>query len=106
MESCWRWTRRSTSMTTHSSATSICRNFMIPQRKTQKRLKHQNFLDVGGGTTTERIKEAFKILLSDANTKVVLVNIFGGIVHCDRVATGIIEAAKQVHLKIPLVVRL
>ena len=65
-----------------------------------------NFLDVGGGTTTERIKEAFKILLSDANTKVVLVNIFGGIVHCDRVATGIIEAAKQVHLKIPLVVRL
>lgn len=65
-----------------------------------------NFLDVGGGTTAERIREAFKILLSDKKTKVVLVNIFGGIVHCDKVALGIVEAAKQVNLKIPLVVRL
>lgn len=65
-----------------------------------------NFLDVGGGATTERITNAFKILLSDNNTKVVLVNIFGGIVHCDKVASGIVEAAREVHLKIPLVVRL
>lgn len=65
-----------------------------------------NFLDVGGGATTDRITNAFKILLSDKKTKVVLVNIFGGIVQCDKVATGIIEAAKQVKLKIPLVVRL
>ena len=65
-----------------------------------------NFLDVGGAATVERITEAFKILLSDSKTKVVLVNIFGGIVHCDKVASGIVETAKKVHLSIPLVVRL
>jgi len=65
-----------------------------------------NFLDVGGGATTEKVTAAFKILLSDENVKAVLVNIFGGIMKCDVVAQGIVEAAKQVHLKVPLVVRL
>ena len=65
-----------------------------------------NFLDVGGGATTEKVTEAFKIILSDKNVKGVLVNIFGGIMRCDVVATGVVEAAKQVQLSVPLVVRL
>ena len=65
-----------------------------------------NFLDVGGGATIERVTEAFKIILSDSNVKGILVNIFGGIMKCDVIATGVIEAARQVSLKVPLVVRL
>ena len=65
-----------------------------------------NFLDLGGGATTEKVTEAFKIILSDKNVKAVLVNIFGGIMRCDVVATGVVEAAKQVKLAVPLVVRL
>jgi succinyl-CoA synthetase beta subunit len=65
-----------------------------------------NFLDVGGGATIERVTEAFKIILSDKNVKGILVNIFGGIMKCDVIATGVIEAAKQVGLQVPLVVRL
>ena len=65
-----------------------------------------NFLDVGGTATPERVAAAFKIILSDSNVKGILVNIFGGIVRCDVVATGIIEAAKAVNLSVPLVVRL
>ncbi|KIH75684.1 succinyl-CoA synthetase beta subunit [Geoalkalibacter ferrihydriticus] len=65
-----------------------------------------NFLDVGGGATIERVTEAFKIILSDAKVKGILVNIFGGIMKCDIIATGVIEAAKQVGVKVPLVVRL
>ncbi len=65
-----------------------------------------NFLDVGGGATIERVTEAFKIILSDAKVKGILVNIFGGIMKCDVIATGVIEAAKQVGVKVPLVVRL
>ena len=65
-----------------------------------------NFLDVGGGATTEKVTAAFKILLSDRNVKAILVNIFGGIMKCDVVATGVVEAAKQVKLQVPLVVRL
>jgi succinyl-CoA synthetase beta subunit len=65
-----------------------------------------NFLDVGGGATTEKVTEAFKIILSDANVKGVLVNIFGGIMKCDVIANGVVEAARQVHLQHPLVVRL
>jgi len=65
-----------------------------------------NFLDVGGGATKENVTEAFRILLSDPNVKGILVNIFGGIMKCDVIATGIIEAAKEVSLKVPLVVRL
>ncbi|MCP3917212.1 MAG: ADP-forming succinate--CoA ligase subunit beta [bacterium] len=65
-----------------------------------------NFLDVGGGATTENVTAAFKILLSDANTLGVLVNIFGGIMKCDVIANGVVEAVKQVDLKVPLVVRL
>ena len=65
-----------------------------------------NFLDVGGGATIERVTEAFKIILSDKNVKGILVNIFGGIMKCDVIATGVIEAAKQVSLQVPLVVRL
>jgi len=65
-----------------------------------------NFLDVGGGATIERVTEAFKIILSDQKVKGILVNIFGGIMKCDVIATGVIEAAKQVGVKVPLVVRL
>ncbi|MCP4896340.1 MAG: succinate--CoA ligase subunit beta, partial [bacterium] len=65
-----------------------------------------NFLDVGGAASQERVAAAFRILLSDPNVKGVLVNIFGGIVRCDMIAHGVIEAAKEVGLSIPLVVRL
>ena len=65
-----------------------------------------NFLDVGGGATIERVTEAFKIILSDHKVKGILVNIFGGIMKCDVIATGIIEAAKQIGVTVPLVVRL
>lgn len=65
-----------------------------------------NFLDVGGGATAERVTEAFKIILSNENVKAILVNIFGGIVRCDVIAEGIIEAVKQVDVKVPVIVRL
>jgi succinyl-CoA synthetase beta subunit len=65
-----------------------------------------NFLDVGGGATTEKVTAAFKILLSDPNVRAVLVNIFGGIMKCDVIASGVVAAAREVHLAIPLVVRL
>jgi succinyl-CoA synthetase beta subunit len=65
-----------------------------------------NFLDVGGGATAEKVTEAFKIILSDENVKGIFVNIFGGIMKCDIIAEGVVEAAKQVELKVPLVVRL
>ncbi|MEE4464716.1 ADP-forming succinate--CoA ligase subunit beta, partial [Azotobacter chroococcum] len=68
--------------------------------------KPANFLDVGGGATKERVTEAFKIILSDANVKAVLVNIFGGIVRCDMIAEGIIGAVREVGVKVPVVVRL
>jgi succinyl-CoA synthetase beta subunit len=65
-----------------------------------------NFLDVGGGASQERVAAAFRILLSDPHVKGVLINIFGGIVRCDMIARGVIEAAKEVKLAVPLVVRL
>ena len=65
-----------------------------------------NFLDVGGGADAEQVTEAFNIILKDDNVKGILVNIFGGIMKCDVIATGILEAAKAVHLDRPLVVRL
>jgi len=65
-----------------------------------------NFLDVGGGATKERVSEAFKIILSDKNVKGILVNIFGGIVRCDLIAEGIIGAVEEVHVDVPVVVRL
>jgi succinyl-CoA synthetase beta subunit len=65
-----------------------------------------NFLDVGGGVSEEAVKNAFKILISDKDVKAALINIFGGIVRCDLVASGIVKAAKELELKIPMVVRL
>ncbi|MEQ1636404.1 MAG: ADP-forming succinate--CoA ligase subunit beta [Methylococcales bacterium] len=65
-----------------------------------------NFLDVGGGATKERVAAAFKLILSDHNVKAVLVNIFGGIVKCDIIAEGIIAAIEEVHVNVPVVVRL
>ncbi|WP_156839687.1 ADP-forming succinate--CoA ligase subunit beta [Novosphingobium aquimarinum] len=65
-----------------------------------------NFLDVGGGATTEKVTAAFKIILGDPNVKGILVNIFGGIMKCDVIAEGIVAAAKDVNLSVPLVVRL
>ena len=65
-----------------------------------------NFLDVGGGATKERVAEAFKLILSDANVKAVFVNIFGGIVRCDMIAEGIIGAVEEVGVEVPVVVRL
>jgi succinyl-CoA synthetase beta subunit len=65
-----------------------------------------NFLDVGGGANVETVKNGFRIILSDENVKAVLINIFGGIVRCDRIANGIIEAVKDLGLNVPVVVRL
>lgn len=65
-----------------------------------------NFLDVGGGATTEKVTEAFKIMLANSKVKCILVNIFGGIMRCDVIANGVVEAARQVALRVPLVVRL
>ncbi len=65
-----------------------------------------NFLDVGGGASTEKVTEAFKIMLKNRNLKAILVNIFGGIMKCDVIAEGVVAAARQVSLKVPLVVRL
>jgi len=65
-----------------------------------------NFLDVGGGATTEKVAEGFKILLSDPQVKAILVNIFGGIMNCETLAEGIIQAAREVQLAVPLVVRM
>ena len=65
-----------------------------------------NFLDVGGGASTEKVTEAFKIMLKNPSLKAILVNIFGGIMKCDIIAQGVVEAARQVSLKVPLIVRL
>ena len=65
-----------------------------------------NFLDVGGGASAEQVKNAFRILLSDKNVKAVLINIFGGIMRCDVVAAGVVDAAKAIGVKVPIVVRL
>jgi len=65
-----------------------------------------NFLDVGGGATKERVTAAFKIILSDPNVEGILVNIFGGIMRCDVIAEGVVAAAREVALNVPLVVRL
>ncbi len=65
-----------------------------------------NFLDVGGGASAETVENGFKILLSDPHVKAVLINIFGGIVRCDRVAQGVVQAAQNVHINVPVVVRL
>jgi succinyl-CoA synthetase beta subunit len=65
-----------------------------------------NFLDVGGGTTAARVAEAFKLILSDAKVKAVLVNIFGGIVRCDLIAEGVVAAVREVGIRVPVVVRL
>ncbi|MGB5346940.1 MAG: ADP-forming succinate--CoA ligase subunit beta [Woeseia sp.] len=65
-----------------------------------------NFLDVGGGATSERVSEAFKLILSNQNVSAILVNIFGGIVRCDLIAEGIISAVKEVGVKVPVIVRL
>lgn len=65
-----------------------------------------NFLDVGGGATTEKVTEAFKLMLRNPKLQAILVNIFGGIMRCDVIATGVVEAARQVNLTVPLVVRM
>lgn len=65
-----------------------------------------NFLDVGGGANKTTVANGFKIILSDPNVKAILINIFGGIVRCDRVAEGVIDAAKEMHVHVPIVVRL
>jgi succinyl-CoA synthetase beta subunit len=65
-----------------------------------------NFLDVGGGATREKVTAAFKLILADPGVKAVLVNIFGGIMKCDVIADGVVAAAREVQLKVPLVVRL
>jgi succinyl-CoA synthetase beta subunit len=65
-----------------------------------------NFLDVGGGANVETVRNGFKIILSDSNVNAILINIFGGIVRCDRVAKGIIEAANSIELTVPMVIRL
>ncbi|HEX3579456.1 MAG TPA: hypothetical protein VHY33_12905, partial [Thermoanaerobaculia bacterium] len=65
-----------------------------------------NFLDVGGGASAEQVKNAFRIILSDKNVKAILINIFGGIMRCDRIAEGVVSASREVGLPVPVVVRL
>jgi succinyl-CoA synthetase beta subunit len=65
-----------------------------------------NFLDVGGGASAEQVKNAFRILLSDPAVKAVLINIFGGILRCDTLATGVVAAARELAIKVPIVVRM
>src|SRR5881392_1191912 len=65
-----------------------------------------NFLDVGGGASAEQVKNAFRILMSDAHVKAVLINIFGGILRCDTLATGVVNAARELNIKVPIVVRM
>ncbi|MEW5799767.1 MAG: ADP-forming succinate--CoA ligase subunit beta [Bacteroidota bacterium] len=65
-----------------------------------------NFLDVGGGANAQTVENGFKIILADHHVKAILINIFGGIVRCDRVANGVVEAAKKVHVNVPIVIRL
>jgi succinyl-CoA synthetase beta subunit len=65
-----------------------------------------NFLDVGGGASADQVRNAFRILLSDKNVKAVLINIFGGILRCDTLATGVVNAARELHIQIPIVVRM
>ena len=65
-----------------------------------------NFLDVGGGASKEKVTAAFKLILSDKNVKGILINIFGGIMRCDVLAYGVVDAAKEINLSVPLVVRL
>ncbi len=65
-----------------------------------------NFLDVGGGATKEKVAEGFRIILSDKKVKAILVNIFGGIMNCATIADGVIHAAKELHIHVPIVVRL
>jgi succinyl-CoA synthetase beta subunit len=68
--------------------------------------KPANFLDAGGGADKQKVKEAFKLILRDENVKAILVNIFGGIVRCDLIAEGVVAAADELGVKVPLVVRL
>jgi succinyl-CoA synthetase beta subunit len=65
-----------------------------------------NFLDVGGGANADQIRNAFRILLSDANVKAILINIFGGILRCDTLANGVVAAARELDVKIPIVIRM
>ena len=65
-----------------------------------------NFLDVGGGASKEKVSSAFKIILSDKNVKGILINIFGGIMRCDVLAQGVVDAAKEIKINVPLIVRL
>jgi succinyl-CoA synthetase beta subunit len=65
-----------------------------------------NFLDVGGGASAEQVKNAFRILMSDPAVKAVFINIFGGILRCDVLATGVVAAAKDLHLQVPVVIRM
>jgi len=65
-----------------------------------------NFLDVGGGASAEQIRNAFRILLSDRSVKAILINVFGGILRCDTLATGVVTAARELSVKVPIVVRM
>jgi succinyl-CoA synthetase beta subunit len=65
-----------------------------------------NFLDVGGGANKDQIRNAFRILTSDTSVKAILINVFGGILRCDLLATGVVEAARELDVKIPIVVRM
>jgi succinyl-CoA synthetase beta subunit len=65
-----------------------------------------NFLDVGGGANPVTVEAGFRIILSDPNVRAIFINIFGGIVRCDRIANGVVQAAKNVKIKVPLIVRL
>jgi succinyl-CoA synthetase beta subunit len=89
-----------------SADTRAATSAKSPPSRISWRTSPANFLDVGGGASKEQVTEAFKIILSDKNVKGILVNIFGGIMDCNVIATGIVEAVRETHLNLPLVVRL
>ena len=80
-------------------------NSFIKEKATARKQILSNFLDLGGTANKERTKKGFKIIQSDSNVKSVLINIFGGIIHCDMIAKGIIEAINELNFKLPVVVR-
>ena len=84
----------------------LFRGSRVPNQMRRAGGEPANFLDVGGGASQERVEDAFRILLADENVKAVLINIFGGIVRCDMVASGVVAAAKNLNVEIPIVARL
>ena len=107
----WKWKPRIRPELHQADGTVACTAMCWSAMATMDIIKYTggspaNFLDVGGGATADQVKNAFHILLSDPEVRAVFINIFGGILRCDVLATGVVAAAKDLHVKIPIVVRM